>query len=199
MMVAHPIGRGKTQILNTATGARLRAQAPRAVNKNRLTIRAATVRDINALVAIETACFGRNRPYRDHVFGESQFRYYLRSDHAVTLLATRNGTPVGSAIATVGRGTRSGSARILSIALIAGARRQGLGRRLLRRVVRELAAQGCERIVLEVADQAGAARALFRGEGFAAVRRLPDYYGRSMHGTRMALATGPRRRSKNRE
>ncbi len=199
MMYAKRSRWGKTHISNADAGAWLCAQAPRTVKKSRLTIRAATVRDLDALVTIETACFGGIGPYRNHVFGESQFRYYLHRDHAITLLVTCDGTPIGSAIATIGRRARSGSARILSIAVITGERRQGLGRRLLRRLVRDLAARGCERIYLEVAVQADAARAFFQGEGFETVRRLPDYYGRSIHAWRMALATGRCRRSGNPE
>lgn len=160
------------------------AAAHKRVSNNELHIRAASVDDIDAFVAIEYQCFGKG-PYHNHRFDRSQYRYYLRNTQAVILLGIRHRVPVAGLVAVVGRGVRSDSARILSIAVIDSERRKGTGRRMLEKGVKLLRVRSCDRVYLEVAEIATSAVALFRSAGFKTVRCLPNYYGRSVHGTRM--------------
>ncbi len=149
-------------------------------------ILASTEKDIDALVDIETACF-TSGPYREHRFDREQYRYYVRNPQAIVLLAFQDRSPVASLVALAGRGTRSQAGRILSIAVVRGERRRGIGRSVLSRGVSLLQMPGCIRIYLEVASRAHAATFLFREYGFKPTRHLPDYYGSSIHGTRMVL------------
>lgn len=156
------------------------------INRNGFRIRRAGSDDLEALLAIESQCFSSG-PYRNHQFDRSQYRYYLRSDHAITLLGLLDGVPVASLVAIAGRGARSGSGRVLSIAVARRERGKGYGRRLLMKSVQSLGQRGCLRIYLEVAECADQAAAFFQSAGFKKIRRLPDYYGPSNHGMRMVL------------
>jgi len=69
-----------------------------------------------------------------------------------------------------------GEAQILNLSVVPDARRQGLGRELLRRFIDDARRWGAEQIFLEVRRSNGAAIALYEAEGFAAVGRRDDYY-----------------------
>jgi ribosomal-protein-alanine N-acetyltransferase len=68
-------------------------------------------------------------------------------------------------------------AEILSIAVDEGARGRGLGRRLLQRNLRRLAALGVRAVFLEVGAANEAALSLCRGMGFGQVGQRRRYYG----------------------
>jgi ribosomal protein S18 acetylase RimI-like enzyme len=77
-----------------------------------------------------------------------------------------------------------GEAQILNLSVVPDARRQGLGRALLRRLVDVAVRTGADQCFLEVrVSNTAGARAL-RHEGFGAVGRRHDYYP--------ATATSPR-------
>ena len=155
------------------------------MQKNRLSIRSATDDDLGDLLKIEQRCFGRG-PYK-HQFNCTQYRYYVRNPNAIVLLGFLNNRPVASAIVTVASGSRLGAARIVSIAVVQNRRRQGIGMKVLKRVIQKLQSQGCRRIYLEVSEKALAAKALFESMGFKRKRQLLKYYGPSNHGMRMLL------------
>ena len=77
-----------------------------------------------------------------------------------------------------------GEAQILNLSVVPDARRQGLGRALLRRLVDVAVRTGAEQCFLEVRVSNDAALALYATEGFDAVGRRHDYYP--------ATATSPR-------
>lgn len=54
---------------------------------------------------------------------------------------------------------------------------RGLGRRVLRAALRELAGVGASVVKLEVRETNDRAQRLYSDEGFEAVRRIPGYYG----------------------
>lgn len=142
--------------------------------------------DLEALLALESECFSSG-PYRKHRFEAAQYRYYLRNPQAIVLVAERQGTVEGSLVGLAGRGVRSRSARILSIAVGAACRRQGVGQRLVQHALERFGARGSRRVYLEIAATAAGAQGLFGTFGFRPVRALPSYYGRSRHGVRMML------------
>ena len=156
------------------------------MNRNVFRIRRAGPDDLETLQAIESQCFSSG-PYRKHQFDRSQYRYYLRSSHAINLLMLLNGEPMASLVAIAGRRARSSSGRILSIAVARPERRKGYGRRLLMKSIQLLSQRGCLRVYLEVAECEGPFAAFFQSAGFKKIRRLPDYYGPSEHGMRMVL------------
>jgi ribosomal-protein-alanine N-acetyltransferase len=67
-----------------------------------------------------------------------------------------------------------GEAQLLNLTVAAPARRRGLGRRLLRRLLDD--AVGAEQCFLEVRESNHAAIALYLREGFAPVARRAGYY-----------------------
>jgi ribosomal-protein-alanine N-acetyltransferase len=69
-----------------------------------------------------------------------------------------------------------GEAQILNLSVVPDARRQGLGRRLLRRFVDDARRFRAEQVFLEVRVSNAAAIALYEAEGFAAVGRRDGYY-----------------------
>ena len=69
-----------------------------------------------------------------------------------------------------------GEAQILNLSVVPDARREGLGRQLLRRFIDDARRLGAEQIFLEVRISNGVAIALYEAEGFAAVGRRESYY-----------------------
>jgi [ribosomal protein S18]-alanine N-acetyltransferase len=72
--------------------------------------------------------------------------------------------------------TAADEAEILTLAVVPGCRRLGLGRALLRRAMAESACRGAASMVLEVAAPNAPAQALYAAEGFSHVGRRPRYY-----------------------
>jgi ribosomal-protein-alanine N-acetyltransferase len=72
--------------------------------------------------------------------------------------------------------TASDEAEILMLAVVPSARRSGLGRRLVEQAAAEARDRGAKALFLEVAETNAAARALYRGTGFAEVGRRRHYY-----------------------
>ena len=69
-------------------------------------------------------------------------------------------------------------AEILTLAVAANRRRRGIAARLLNEACRMLRAGGTRRLLLEVAADNAAARALYEGCGFAVTGRRAGYYDR---------------------
>lgn len=69
-----------------------------------------------------------------------------------------------------------GEAQVLNLSVVPDARRQGLGRALLRQLVEIAARAGAEQCFLEVRVSNAPALALYESEGFVPVARRDDYY-----------------------
>lgn len=69
-----------------------------------------------------------------------------------------------------------GEAQILNLSVVPDARREGLGRRLLKRFIDDARRLGADQIFLEVRVSNVAAIALYETEGFATVARRDVYY-----------------------
>lgn len=69
-------------------------------------------------------------------------------------------------------------AEILTLAVRTDARRRGVASRLVAAVARRAAAMGATRLFLEVAEDNGAAQALYARLGFEPAGRRPRYYAR---------------------
>jgi [ribosomal protein S18]-alanine N-acetyltransferase len=83
-----------------------------------------------------------------------------------------DGAPLGFALARAA----ADEAEIVTLGVLAEARRQALGHRLMQAVVAWAEAAGAQAIHLEVAEHNAAARALYRRYGFVPVGRRPGYY-----------------------
>ena len=73
-----------------------------------------------------------------------------------------------------------GEAQILNLSVVPDARRQGLGRELLRRFIDDARLLNAEQVFLEVRASNTAAIALYEAEGFASVARRIGYYPGAM-------------------
>ena len=115
-----------------------------------------------ALTRLHAACFTVPRPWT-----EAEFAGLLGAEGAI-LVAEPGGFALGRALA--------GEAELLTIAVAPGARRRGLGRRLLARFLAEAAARDAAEVFLEVAEDNAPARALYAEAGFAQAGRRRGYY-----------------------
>jgi len=69
-----------------------------------------------------------------------------------------------------------GEAQLLNLTVAPQARRQGIGRALLRRFLADARERGAEQCFLEVRESNGPAIALYAAEGFVPVARRVSYY-----------------------
>jgi len=96
----------------------------------------------------------------------------LKLPGTLCLLARRGEAPVGYALARFA----AHECELLSLGVLAGARRTGIGNMLLSRVRDSCRRAEAERLILEVrADNAGARR-FYSGHGFREVGRRRNYY-----------------------
>lgn len=82
------------------------------------------------------------------------------------------GDVVGHAVLSVA----AGEAHLLNLSVAVEHQGQGLGRHLLRHLIRQVQAQGVEVLFLEARPSNHAALALYRSEGFLHVGTRPRYY-----------------------
>jgi ribosomal protein S18 acetylase RimI-like enzyme len=145
----------------------------------RFSLRRFRLPDMEELLAIERACFGRDA-YDRNLFAE-----YERICSALFLVVeglspsargqVRKPVPVGYSIACICRG-RTGLANLISIAVIPEARGQGAASLLLSSTMRRLKLRGVERLTLVVRQSNGSAIRFYERHGFTHLRRTPRYY-----------------------
>ena len=131
-----------------------------------ITIRAATLLDLDALHAIEIAAFDHDRLSR------RSLHYAIGSPAAYLAVAEIAGEVAGYALANFRKGSRS--ARIFSLAKKAGV--QGVGRPLIVACAAEARVRGCTRMTLEVRPDNASAIALYDRLGFSVFGRHTEYY-----------------------
>jgi len=115
-----------------------------------------------ALAALHHRCFTHPRPWTEAEFAS------LLAGRGVFLCGGAGGFVLGRAVA--------GEAELLTLAVAPDARRQGRGRALLAAFETEALARAAQLAFLEVAEDNGPARALYRGAGYAEAGRRPAYY-----------------------
>ncbi len=112
----------------------------------------------------------------DEAWGADAIRDILAMPGSFGLMAL---APDGEAIGGFVLARVAGDeAEILTIAVAAGSRRQGLGERLMDAAAASAVAAGAAALFLEVAEDNPGAIALYRKLGFATVGRRPGYYRR---------------------
>lgn len=132
-------------------------------------LRAADLRDLDAALALERACYPPQQAY-----SAEEYRYALGKAKAVNLLAEDERGVAGFVGAFHHSLWRAG--HIYTINVHPSRRGTGLGKLLMAACEEELRKLGMTRCVLEVnVDNADAIR-LYERCGYTRVRRLPDYY-----------------------
>ena len=152
-----------------------------------LKIREARQADIAELVVLEDLCF--DSYYRGHRFTQTEFRYYIRSNRAFCLAATRDSSVVGYVAGVVKRSTSRLLATVDSIAVLAEFRDKGLGSRLLGSAIQEARTRGCQRISLVVAERNETGIRFFVEHGFRKVRSIRSYCCEGIDGLLMVSYT----------
>jgi len=138
-------------------------------------VRPATRRDVDRLLEIEAASFGRD------AWERALFLEALEECSGLFPVAKLRGKLVGYSITCIDRG----KAELVSIGVFPDARRQGVGEALMRFTLQELTTRGIGvwRLMVRV-DNEEAIR-FYRGLGFRRVRTVRNYYGKSSDGWRM--------------
>lgn len=131
--------------------------------------RDATLRDLDALLALENDCYPPNQAY-----SRAEYRYALGPARAVNLLHEEDGRVVGFVGAFHHKRWRTG--HIYTVNVHPSQRGRGLGVRLMDACHARLAALGMRRVVLEVNVENPSAIRLYEKAGYELIKRLPDYY-----------------------
>jgi ribosomal-protein-alanine N-acetyltransferase len=134
-------------------------------------LRAATVDDLDAIMALETSTFVTD------AWSSESMRSELASRHTYYLFAFDPATP--GALAGYGgllAPRNSGEADIQTLAVAPGARRGGLGRTLVTALLTEAKSRGAHEVFLEVRADNPVARALYDSLGFEQIAVRARYY-----------------------
>lgn len=134
--------------------------------------RSAVLEDLEALVAIEQACFSQDR------LSKRSLRRWIQSKHSVFLVIeqaqAQQTALVGYGLVWCHRGTRL--ARLYSLALLSSLRGHGLAKKLLLELEKRTAERGRLFMRLEVAKNNQAAIGLYESLGYRTFGEYSDYY-----------------------
>jgi ribosomal-protein-alanine N-acetyltransferase len=128
-------------------------------------LRVATLEDLPQLCEVETSCFG---PPRD----PESMRTELARSWSTVHVAER----AGRVVAYLTAWQVADEVEVIQVATHPTARREGIGRALMRRVIDLARARGDSRVLLEVRPGNTAAVALYRALGFHELMRREAYY-----------------------
>lgn len=131
----------------------------------KLQIRWLIRRDMAEVLKIERASF-------ENTWNEEDFLCCLRQRNCIGMVAECDHEIVGFMIYEL----HKSRLRILNFAVRPHARRQGVGRQMIGRLIDKLSQQRRKEIVLEVRERNLAAQLFFRSAGFRAVRVLRNHY-----------------------
>jgi [ribosomal protein S18]-alanine N-acetyltransferase len=134
-----------------------------------VTLRDARPGDLDALLALENACYPPSQAY-----SREEYRYALVRARAVNLVREENGAAIGFIGAFHHRQHRAG--HIYTVNVHPSARGRGLGKLLMASCEERLAALGMTRCILEVNVENEDAIRLYERCGYTRVERLKDYY-----------------------
>jgi len=124
--------------------------------------------DLAVAAALHAGCF-------DHAWNEAAIAELLAIPGSLGTLAHIEDQPVGLVIALAA----GAEAEILTLGVLPKFRRRGIAAGMLASVANRLSGAGCRRLLLEVAEDNEAARALYGKLGFAEIGRRPSYYRRA--------------------
>lgn len=133
-----------------------------------MSTRAATVDDLDAIMALERASFPGD------AWSDAMMREELDSPHGWYVVVEEGGRVIGYAGLRAPRG--AADADIQTITIASGARGRGRGRALLTTLLDEAMRRGVRRVFLEVRADNPVAQKLYASEGFAEAGRRPRYY-----------------------
>jgi len=148
----------------------------------RYKLRLAVAADVPELAAFERRVF--RTYYAAHRFSAEQFARYLGQPRTIAHVITDHRRIVGYSLGVL-IFRHQPIARLVSLAVHADYRGEGIGSALLRRFLTAARRRGAHAVYLETAEPNTAALALFGRHGFIPVRRLPRYYTERVDGIRL--------------
>lgn len=139
--------------------------------------------DFERLVEIDQACFVEGIAYSSR-----EMKYHLSRPLAIRIVGESGGAVKGFIIADRFRPRRSQQCmgQIITIDVLAEARRTGLGSRLLNAAEEKMIEAGCTYVSLETAVDNLAALKFYKKHGYTTLKVLPDYYLDSIDALLMA-------------
>ena len=141
----------------------------------RISVRPVQIADLDRVLAIERACFGK------YAYDRKLFAEYTRTCGDLFLVAEEGVKVIGYGITRIWDSAR---AELVSIAVDPAAQRHGAAAALMARTLRRLRRLGLERLTLTVKVSNLPARAFYEKLGFRKVRRAPRYYEDGSDGLR---------------
>lgn len=144
-----------------------------------ITVKIATINDLENLHKIERECF------TIEAFTKGQMTRLLESPHAVSLVAWVNGDVAGFIIGSIEKIDKTKAGHVYTLDVAVKHRRRGIGLRLLNELEGVFAKKGVKICYLEVRLDNVAARELYRKQGYTEVAPLTDYYYKGIHGIRL--------------
>jgi ribosomal protein S18 acetylase RimI-like enzyme len=141
-------------------------------------IRAATLADLDALVALEHAAFATDRAERRAI------RHAIRSATMDVLAALIDAPDGERGPAVLERRRNSRIARLVSIAVAPNRGGLGIGGKLLDAAEDRARSHGCDRLRLEVRADNGAGIRLYERRGYTRFAVRPQYYEDGMEAWR---------------
>lgn len=144
-------------------------------------LRAATLGDLDALMTLETEIYPDDAWSRELMSAElvNPHGFYLVAEDDVILGYAGLLAPVGT-----------GQGDIQTVTVAPAARRRGLGRLLMNRLLDEAQRRGAEELFLEVRVGNEPAETLYRDLGFVEIGRRKNYYGHGIDALTMKRAVG---------
>lgn len=134
-------------------------------------LRRASEGDLDALMAIEDDVFGTD------AWSRASMRAELADKHGYYVVAHPVGQPDGiEAYAGLRAPLRQPQADIQTIAVVASARRHGLGRVLVQHLIASARERGAAELFLEVRADNPGAQALYTSLDFEPIAQRPNYY-----------------------
>ena len=134
-----------------------------------MTLRDVRLSDMDALLALEAACYPPGEAFTRDVYAHA-----LNGARAVNLAWEANGAVVGFVGAFHHKRWRAGHVYTLNVR--PDARRRGIGRALMQECERRLADMGMARLALEVQAENAPAITLYEALGYRRLRLLEGYY-----------------------
>jgi len=143
-----------------------------------ITIKPATIKDLETLYQIERECF------TIEAFSKKHITYLLQNPNTLNLVAHANGEIAGFIIGLIYRHNKMITGRVYTLDVAVKHRRKGIGIKLLSELEQIFLEKGVKICYLEVRVDNVAALELYRKHGYVEVEKLKHYYT-GIHGIRL--------------
>jgi ribosomal-protein-alanine N-acetyltransferase len=136
--------------------------------------------DLEAAYQLDQSCFEDGISYT-----RGQIRAFLAREGAIAVVVEDPESPEGNLAAFAIGHVAGRRGHVVTIDISAGARRKGLGAKVLGELLSRMTRAGARDVRLEVDVRNTNAIRFYEKMGFRATRKLPDYYGWGLEGLRM--------------